>query len=108
MTTLPEVDAYSFQSDLSLNQMHSILHVRSGLDWKGGDNDFWGEYLICRPNNSHSKLRLFIDDGRFVIDMSTLPGEKDMLSYEELQEIVEEKVLPLLKARDVQPHPGWE
>jgi hypothetical protein len=109
MTTLPAAEAYSFQSNYTLEQMRLVLNSQSGLAWKGGDNDFWGEYLIARPADSDSKLRIFIDEnGSFVIDLSTYPGEEGMLTYAELQGIVEQKVLPILNARNIEPHTGWE
>jgi hypothetical protein len=109
MTTLPSANAYSFLSDLSLDEMYAVLNERSGLEWLGGDNDFWGEYYYTLVDEGGAKLRLFVDEEkRFVIHLSTLEAAADMMSYEELQAIVEEKVLPLLGARDVRPHSGWE
>jgi hypothetical protein len=109
MNRLPAARAYSFESDFSIEEMQAVLNSRSGFAWKGADNDHWGEYLVARPRQSYSKLRIFVDEsGRFVVDMSTLPGEENMLSYEALQEIVERDVVPVLNASKLEPHPGWE
>ena len=95
--------AVAFSSRMTLAEMLDILQRDSGWDWRLGDNDVWGDYLRCLLPDRSLKLRLFQDDGRFVVHVSPRS-----LSWDAAFELVSERVLPTVGAAELASHPGWE
>jgi hypothetical protein len=100
--------AYSFESDHGLDDFEEILSKRSDLTWRGGDNDHWGVYWAAFLPDDTSELRIFIDRGRFVIDIQHIPQIPESMPFSQIVDLVQTQILPALGARDVRPHPGWE
>jgi hypothetical protein len=105
---LPPSRAYSFESDLDLAGLRAALAARGDLEWHGGDNDSWGDYLVARLRDRSSKLRLFADGDRYVLDISHVPELAGTMPRGEIVDLVEREILPAIHARDVRPHSGWE
>jgi hypothetical protein len=103
----PDSLAFAFDGDSSLDEMWRALNANGNLHWRGGDNDFWGEYIHARLSDGHTKLRIFFDDGRRVLDVAHIPEIPGTMPREQALAVVEREVLPLVGARNVQPHSGW-
>jgi hypothetical protein len=108
MSSVPLSKAYAFHSDLSLDEMFEILKSKSSLTWKGGDNDVWGEYLRTHLRDDLTKLRIFVDGSQYVVDIYHIPKAPESIPREEAVDTIENIIFPLVGARDVEPHPGWE
>jgi hypothetical protein len=88
--------------------MRSRLNAEGSAAWRGGDNDHWGEYLVTNIADGGTKLRLFMDADRYVLDIAYFRPRPGPLSLEEVEDFVRNKLLVLLEAREVEPHSGWE
>lgn len=100
--------AYSFESDRDLDGLQAALGAREEISWRGGDSEDWGEYWVGRLRDGSSKIRIFVDRGRFVLDISHVPELAGTMPFDEIRELVEHDLLPAIGARDIRPHPGWE
>lgn len=97
-------DAFSFETQHDLVAVRSLIGEEGSSAWRGGDSEVWGAYLVTRLPVDGTRLRIFLDDGRFVIDLAAA----DEPALERARELVRLRILPCLQARDVRPHPGWE
>ncbi len=97
-------EAFSFRTPLNLAAIRALLVAEGSVVWRGGDNDFWGAYLVARLREG-TRLRLFVDGDRFVVDITAATDEEHLSLA---REFVHDKLLPCLGAHDVQPHDGWE
>ena len=97
--------AYAFRSDLSLDGMQARVSSTKGMTWEGGDNDVWGDYLWALFDDRTGMIRIFVDGSRYVVDVSRAIGTPD---WQAAHDYVESTLLPLVGARDIEPHPGWE
>ena len=84
------------------------MSARGDLTWRGGDSDHRGEYWAAFLRDDISRLRVFVDRGRFVIDMWHNQQIPESIPFAEILDLVEHHLLPALGARDIRPHPGWE
>jgi hypothetical protein len=103
---LPVAKAYSFVSAQSLDEMASVLRAAGPLEWKGGDNDHWGDYYVARLRDNSSRLRIFVDDGRYVVDISRQKSP-EIVAFSEVMNLLETAIFPAVAATDVRPHSGW-
>jgi len=85
--------------------MRDLLTKEGSTSWRGGDNDFWGEYLVTRLPDDGAKVRIFVEKARFVIDVSAV---REPVEFARAMDFVQRKVLPLLGAYEMTTHPGWE
>jgi hypothetical protein len=109
MSTSRRELAFSFHSDHTLDEVEELLRQKSSLEWKRGDNEERGEYLRSKPfRDQLSQLRIFTEGDRLVVSMDYLFGVAKSIPYEEIRAIIDQEILPLVGARDIQPHPGWE
>jgi hypothetical protein len=108
MSVLPEAGAFSFRNDQTLDEIWRRLRAESALEWQGRDSDLMGEYIIARLGDGSTKLRLFKDGDRYVLAIGYLPPPEGPTPLQQILDRVEREVLPLLGARDIQPHSGWE
>jgi hypothetical protein len=99
--------AFAFDGDSSLDEMWRALRAAGKLLWRGGDNDFWGEYIHAWLADGHTKLRIFFDEGQRVLDVSHIPEIAGSLPLEEVLATVERDILPVVGARNVRAHSGW-
>ncbi|HXU03889.1 MAG TPA: hypothetical protein VN903_23165 [Polyangia bacterium] len=104
--------AFSFRSDLAtLDEVWHVLNQKSSLKWRGADSDRYAKVYLWSETlrDGLTSFRIFVDDDgvRFVVSMSYLFGVPDSMPYEEVRSIVDKEILPLLGARDIQPHEGW-
>jgi hypothetical protein len=97
-------EAFSFHSEHTLEALRSLLDTDAALSWRGGDNDLWGPYLVARLP-SGTRYRLFVDKGRFVLDISRVKDDDELVAA---REFAQTRLLPLLRATDIAPHSGWE
>jgi len=81
--------AYAFRSHFNLDEQHAILQERSGLTWRGGDSDYWGDYIVTRLPDEQTRIRVFIDGGRYVIDISHLASLPGAMPLDEAIRVVE-------------------
>ena len=97
-------EAFAFRSPLDLAAIRARVAAEGSAVWRGGDNDYWGAYLVARLREG-TRLRLFVDGDRFVVEISAAT-DAEHLSL--ARELVHDKLLPCLGAHEVQPHDGWE
>jgi hypothetical protein len=97
----PVLDAYAFESDLSLETMRDVLNRQSGRSWRLGDSGWVGDYLST-PIAPHGSLRLYEENGHFIVEM------RRMAITDEMRAMIEQDILPLLGARNVRRDAGFD
>jgi hypothetical protein len=99
------VKAFAFHADHDFAQIRNALTSRGAISWRGGDSEVWGEYLVARVAEGRVKLRVFVDGQRFVFEASSYLKGTD---FDDTVSLVRSDLLPLLGAREIEDHPGWE
>ncbi len=103
---LTHLYAYSFQSPLSMPEILKKLKRLGPWRWIERDNDNWGEYVSARAleePHDHGMVKLISDEGRYIINVylrSRQPGAQP--EFEAVREIIFKRVLPAIKASDIQ------
>jgi hypothetical protein len=95
------LDAYAFEAELGLDAMRQILDAGSGRSWRLGDSGWVGDYLST-PMGGGGSLRLYEENGRFVLEMRRMP------ITDEMRAMIERRILPLLGARNVRRDMGFD
>ena len=101
--------AYSFKSDLTLQQIFARLNEAGPWQWVEWANDNWGDYIWARTSTEHPapdrvKVMICVETDHYVIYTrfkSETPDAKAKL--EALRATLFEKVLPAVGARDLSP-----
>jgi hypothetical protein len=60
---------------------------------------------VARLTDDGPRLRIFVDKDRFVVDITRAASEAD---FETAMALVRDKLLPLVAAREIESHSGWE
>ncbi|HXU03890.1 MAG TPA: hypothetical protein VN903_23170 [Polyangia bacterium] len=101
--------ALSFRSDLTFNEMWEVLQRKSSLKWHRGDSEYCGVYMWSETLRDRlTDIRVLSEGELFVVNIDYLFGVPDSMPYEEVRAIVDKEILPLLGARDIQPHARCE
>jgi hypothetical protein len=108
MSTPLSEGACGFRSDLTLDDMQKRLNVKGNVAWRGGDNDHWGEYISAWLNDNLTRIRIFRDRDRYVLDISSVDPAPGSLPYDDVVAWAEREVLPTVEARDLAVNRGWE
>jgi hypothetical protein len=105
--------AYSFVVDKTFR-----WRVRHGLDrrgpwdswtWKLGDSAWLGDYDAAKPLPHDGVIRIYEEDGRFVLVILYHSERTDALAdYQRLHAMLVDEFLPAIGATDVRPHPGLD
>ena len=90
----PVLDAFRFHSPFTLAEMKQRLEADTSWPWWEGDSAYF-DYLGCRIGPGARMLRLYPEDDLFVLHVRR--GGMD----DDLRRLINEKLLPLLDARDV-------
>jgi hypothetical protein len=94
--------AYAFRSDLSLDQMFDRLGEATPWRWAKADSDRWGDYLSTRAMPDYAMVKIFDDEGRFLINASYRSERADAVDeVAALRKTVLETVLPSIAAVEV-------
>jgi hypothetical protein len=99
--------AYSFASSLDLDAMKLTLNCGS-YAWRLADNETYGLYLVTRLADGISRLRIFPDGERFIIDIRSNSSRPEAIPRGSVDDIVFSVILPAIGGRDVQPSEAWE
>jgi hypothetical protein len=100
--------AYSFQSALTVEEMLARLNPAGPWTWSVRDSDRYGEYLITRPDQSWTKLRIVKTRRGYLLDVTFDPIKADgklvagHIPIEELVRVSLNHVLPAVGAKNVQ------
>ena len=110
---------YAFDSDLTLEQMQSILNAAGPWQWEMGDSYWYGDYLRTRPNQDQGKVAIMeqrqspvfaggAEDPRYLIWATSFPERGvNAFTSADVGRVVREKILPAVGARSIQPAEGF-
>ena len=103
--TFPE--AYAFDSPLSLDAMADALDAAGPWKWEVRDSDTYGDYVVARPDDGPTRVRVIAHGGAFLLDVLYVTrSQKNRLSRDEVEQVVQASVLPALQAGNVKAVPG--
>lgn len=106
--TAPHPEAYSFETDLTLDQMLAALNQRGTLAWRLHDSDRDGDLIAAGLPDGLTDLRIIPHQGKYVLDLgwiATLPG---VIARADLDQLVQRDVLPVVGARAVTARDAWD
>ncbi len=72
MTIEKRVDAYSFRSPLSLEEMMAKLNELGPWTWDTRDNDRFGEYIwagVLRDGGDFGRVKIFVEPDQYAVDI---------------------------------------
>ncbi len=107
-----EPGSYEFDSDMTLEQMFASLNAEGSWQWGMGDSYWYGDYLRSGQPGA-TQVRIIEHGGgagyvgpipavpRYLIGIRWFTGDTNESSLAELDQLIREKILPLLNARDV-------
>ncbi len=106
-----ELGSYEFDSDLSLEQMHAALNAEGSRVWGMGDSYWYGDYLRTGTLGA-TQIRI-IEHGagmgyvgprpprpRYLIGIKWASSTTSEPPLADLDRIIREQILPLVRARD--------
>ena len=100
-------EAYAFESPLQLTAMLQALNAAGPWTWTERDSDTYGGYLRARPDGGPTKLRIIVDGDAYLLDAFYLNNSpENRLSRAEVEQVIQDKVLPAVQARNVKPTAG--
>jgi hypothetical protein len=105
-TTFPS--AYAFESPLTVEQMHAALQAAGPWSWELRDSDSYGTYVGSWPDfKGPVKVRIVEHDDGFLLDLMYLErSTTNQFTRQEIEDVIQQKVLPAVQARNVQPAKG--
>jgi hypothetical protein len=104
-TTFP--DAYAFDSPLTLDAMADALNAAGPWTWEVRDSDTYGDYVVARPDEGPTRVRVIAHGGAFLLDVLYVTrSRKNRLAREEVERVVQDRVLPALQASNLKPTQG--
>lgn len=97
------VRAFEFRTSLSLVEMLEKLTALGPWRWQIRDSETYNDYLATLPDPSHTKTQIIPDGDRFVVNVYFNDEYKrPTLSFEEIQSVVLNRLLPGIGASRVQ------
>ncbi len=113
----PAFDMFAFDSDLTLEDMQTVLNAAGPWQWVMHDSYWYGDYLLTRPDEGGSKLAIMeqrqspmfagsADDPRFVIWVYG-SSSGTVIQFIRLERVVREEILPVIGARGLQEFEGF-
>jgi hypothetical protein len=101
--------AYSFKTNLSLQQMHARLNEVGPWRWIERENDNWGDYIVARvlPDPDYGVVKIFYNPedaelGNNVVNVSLESDQSDAKTrFASAREILFTRVLPSVGAREM-------
>lgn len=98
--------AYAFKSPLSLREIKQRLVATTPWPWLDRDNDRYGDYLSALALPEWGMLKVFEEDGTYVLDFkyrSDKADEDAQAEWRPVHDMLVDRVLPSLGAREVAP-----
>lgn len=105
-------EAYSFHSLLSIDEIRARLNETGIWVWSIRDSDFYGVYLLARPDKGYTKLRLLGDPGDYLLAIAFDPYDLDgklvdgHVPDEVMYRVVHSHLLPAINAKNVRDARG--
>lgn len=98
------VIAHAFNSDLTLDRMLGTLSDNTDMPWRPRDSDLWGEYISAAISDI-VLAKIFIEDPGFLLELKFFDDSlRDDWEHASQREF--DKILPLIRARDVRRAPA--
>lgn len=96
------VRAFEFKTRLSLGEMLEKLTAQGPWRWQIRDSETYDDYLATLPDPSHTKTQIIPDGDRFVVNIHFNDEYKQpALSFDQIQHVVLNQLLPSIGATDV-------
>jgi hypothetical protein len=103
--TFPE--AYAFDSPLTLDDMAAALNAAGPWSWEVRDSDTYGDYVVAWPDEGPTKVRVIPRGGSYLLDVLYVSrSQKNRLTRDEVEQVVQASVLPAVRASNVKPTSG--
>ena len=92
---------YTFQSELTLDDMLPILNAAGPWKWQFRDSDTKGFYLVADTGPDLPSVRIFEDPSPYIIHIRRWPDGPPALSRAALRDLLVDQLLPAVHARHV-------
>ena len=101
--------AYAFTLDASLEQLLALLNLRGPWQWREGESFWYGECISTMAAPFGGAMRIYAEDGRFVINLRRRPEFADAIGdFRELHAAILTQLLPSIGASDIVPDEGHD
>jgi hypothetical protein len=99
-----------FSCERELSAIRDHLNSVGPWTWTLRDSDEHGAYLLARPDNSYTKVRLIGEappDYQLVTTYDPR-GIETPVPLERIHDMILDRLLPAIGARNVRPGPPWD
>jgi hypothetical protein len=96
------VRAFEFRTPLKLEEIMEKLTALGPWRWQVRDSETYDDYLATLPDPTHTKTQIIPDGERFVVNIYYNDEyKKPSLSFDEIQRIVLDRLLPAINATGI-------
>jgi hypothetical protein len=101
---MTEIVAYSFKTEMSLEQIFERLNAVGPWRWIVRDSEHWGDYLWARAAPYYASVKIYVEPELYVVQIKfESDAPEALMELEALREMVLERVLPVINASDLTP-----
>ena len=101
--------AYSFKSNLALEELRERLNKGNRWEWLRRNSDRFDDYISALANPDWGMLKVYVEKDHYVIDVVFRSARAEAAAeFEALHKLVLERVLPSVDAREVKAVKGYD
>ena len=105
------VFAYTFEADISLEDMFVRLTGDGLWPWIRRSSDSWGDYIASRAlrDPDYAMVKILVEPTHFAVNVHFESSRPDAQAcLDEFRQALLTRVLPLIGAKNVQPTDSYE